>query len=599
MNSDTIQRLLTQPITGLQDAYRCGNVQPDHVIEHIIQRSVELKQHNIWIEAPSRELIDPYLDALSTKDIDATPLWGVPFAIKDNIDLAGAATTAACSAYTYQPEHSAHVVAQLIAAGAIPVGKTNLDQFATGLVGTRSPYGICTHPDRPEHISGGSSSGSAVAVSCGLASFALGTDTAGSGRIPAAFNGIVGYKPTRGLVSTSGVVPACRSLDCVSLLTRNVQDAATVAASMIDYDDQDAYARRNPFINSPANFGSWRGELTLGVLDADQLQFFGDTSYSDAYRSTLDKLRNAGIKTTPVAFEPFRQAASELYEGPWIAERYLAIQPLIEDRPDALLKITHQIISAGRTPSATDLLTSQYKLAELRRDATTQLDRCDALLIPTAGTHYQLSDVNAEPLVANTNLGYYTNFMNLLDLSGLALPGAETTAGLPFGISLVGDRLVDTMLLSIGQRLEEIIGSSATLPLEHTNLKTMDLVACGAHMSELPLNWQLTERGGQLIARTKTTPDYRLFALAGGPPYRPGMVRDPDRGEAIDVEVWRLPASTVASFLDNIPWPLAIGKVELEDGRTVSGFVCEPGGIEDAEEITHYGGWRAYMAERR
>ncbi len=596
MTNTTIQQHLKRPIGDLRQAYREGRLRPADVVEDIIRRADELEAHNIWIEPPSHALIDPYVNALSVDTLEDKPLWGIPFAIKDNIDLAHFPTTAACPAFTYQPERSAHVVARLIEAGGIPVGKTNLDQFATGLVGTRSPYGVCTHPDRPDLISGGSSSGSAIAVSCGLASFALGTDTAGSGRIPAAFNRLVGFKPTRGLLSISGVVPACRSIDCVSLLVNSVQDAASIGALAIDDDAEDPFALTNPYSNSPAHFGKWHGDLTLGVLSADHLEFFGDGAFADAYARTLQSLQQAGAKTIEIDFEPFQQAARQLYEGPWVAERYLATRPLIDEQPEALLDVTRKIISAGSTFAATDQLESQYKLAELRRVAMSALNRVDAMLTPTAGTHYSVSDLMEDPFGCNTNLGYYTNFMNLLDLCGVALPGVDTEDGHPFGICLVADRLEDTRLLAISQRVQDmLVPDKASEVGAYRDLRTIDIVVCGAHMSGLPLNWQLTQRGGKMISETQTSPCYRLFALAGGPPFRPGMIRDPERGHAIDVEVWRLPAPAFASFQEGIPWPLAIGKVELADGTTVSGFVCEPGGIEDAEEITHHGGWRGYM----
>ena len=594
-----IASLINGPIASLRSAYATFDVTPREVITDIIDRAAPLAENNLWICAPDMRYIDPYLDALESSPKEDKPLWGIPFAVKDNIDVAGFPTTAACPAFSYLPETSAWVVQQFINAGAIPVGKTNLDQFATGLVGTRSPYGICTNPQHSDYISGGSSSGSAVAVANGLAVFALGTDTAGSGRIPAAFNGLVGLKPSRGLLSTSGVVPACRSIDCVSLFSNNMADAALLFGIGASFDAGDGYARPNPFTNQAQHFGHWPEPLTLGVLPEEALKFFDNQDFQSAYASSLDRLQTAGVELVTLDWTPFAAAAAELYQGPWVAERYLAAEQLLVEQPDALLEVTRGIISPGKDFAATDLLRSTYKLATYRQAALTELSRCDALLTPTAGTRYSVQALSEDPLVPNSNLGYYTNFMNLLDFCGVAFPGVTTETGQPFGLTLVADRDRDVALLSMAEQLSGTMTDRSSTADTHILTETIDLMVCGAHMSGLPLNWQLTQRGGKHIRTCATKPSYKMYALPGGPPYRPGLVKSQSGGAAIDVEVWRLPAANFASFVQGIPAPLGVGTVELEAGEQVTGFICETDGLEHATDITHFGGWRGYLAAQQ
>jgi allophanate hydrolase len=529
----------------------------------------------------------PRAEVLRLAGAAAGPLAGAPFAIKDNIDLAGVPTTAACPAFAYTPAASAPVVQRLVDAGAIPLGKTNLDQFATGLVGVRSPHGVPVNPFNAAYIPGGSSSGSAVAVAAGLCSFALGTDTAGSGRVPAACNNLVGVKPTRGLLSTRGVVPACRSLDCVSLFTRTVADAAEILAAAAAYDPDDPFSRRAV---PPGAAGS--EPPRLGVPRAGQLEFFGNGAAGELFAAAVDRWRQLGARIVEVDFAPFRAAARLLYEGPWVAERYAAVKALIETKPEALHPVTRQVIAAGRDLTAVAAFEALHRLAELRRETEKVWDEIDALLTPTAGTTYTVAEVEAEPLRLNSNLGYYTNYVNLLDLCALAVPAGFLPGGLPWGISLVAPAFGDDRLLRLGARfLGEPEPVAALAPAEPVTR----VAVCGAHLGGLPLNHQLTGRGGHLVRATRTAPHYRLYALPGTPPPKPGLVRVAEGGAAIEVEVWELPLAAYGSFVAGIPSPLGIGTITTEDGEPVQGFLCEAAAVRGARDITDLGGWRAYL----
>jgi allophanate hydrolase len=494
------------------------------------------------------------------------------------------------------PERSATVVQRLIDAGAIPLGKTNLDQFATGLVGARSPYGPCRNSFDAGFISGGSSSGSAVAVATGLASFSLGTDTAGSGRVPAAFNNLVGLKPSTGRLSTHGVVPACRSLDCVSIFALTSEDAAVVLEAAEGYDALDPYSRK-------VGNRTLRG-TRVGVPRRDQRQFFGDGAYATLFDRAVDQFAALGATTIEVDIAPFLEAARLLYEGPWIAERYAAVGAFAESHPDSLYPVTRRIIEAGKQPTAAAAFRGEYQLKQLARSSETVWSQIDLLVTPTAGTIYALTDVEGDPIHLNANLGYYTNFMNLLDLAGVAVPAGFRPDGLPFGITLVGPRDADYALLEMAGRFQrasnlELGALGLAVPHGESPPRLRDgyiaMAVCGAHMDGLPLNHQLRERDGYLLEATHTAPQYRLFSLPGGPPRRPGLIRVAEDGQAIDVEVWALSAEHAGSFLAGIPAPLGIGKVELESGRWVPGFICEGYAADGAADITSYGGWRAYM----
>lgn len=434
-------------IANLHSLYRRGEANPASVMAGIRERSEACTSDNIWIHLLSVEEQQGYLQRLEGEGPDSLPLFGVPFAIKDNIDLAGIPTTAACRQYAYTPTTSSTVVQRLIDAGAIPVGKANLDQFATGLVGTRSPYGATRNSINPDYISGGSSSGSAVAVARGLASFSLGTDTAGSGRVPAAFNNLVGIKPSKGLLSTRGVVPACRSLDCVSIFARGLDDADAVLRVAEAYDALDAYSRCAPAEEVTAGQG-----FSFGVPQASALEFFGNAHAEALYGLALEKLEAVGGRRVDIDFTPFLEAARLLYQGPWVAERYAAIEDFIREQGDALWPVTRAIIEPGREISAVDAFKSMYRLEELRKISAEILEQVDCVATPTAGTIYTLAEVEAEPVRLNSNLGYYTNFMNLLDLSALAVPAGFQSDGLPFGITLFAPAFHDRALLAMGRR---------------------------------------------------------------------------------------------------------------------------------------------------
>jgi allophanate hydrolase len=597
---DTNQSL---DIAALRSGYISGRFTPREVVELVLTRIAEQPDRHAWIDVLPRERLLAYADALSTQKPKHLPLYGVPIAIKDNIDLAGTPTTAACPDFAYTPEQSAYAVQRLIDAGAIPIGKTNLDQFATGLVGTRSPYGAGENAFNSEYISGGSSSGSAIAVAVGQVSFALGTDTAGSGRVPAAFNNLVGVKPTRGLVSTRGVVPACRSLDCVSVFTLCAADARAVLDVLAHYDAQEPFTRRKPAcVESQLPTQGMR----CGVPRADQLEFFGDAEYARLFATSVNQMRELGADVREIDFSPFLAAARLLYEGPWVAERYLAIREVMEQKPQSVFPVTREIIAGGNRPSALDAFTASYRLAELKRASEAVWSQVDVILTPTAGTIYRIDEVNSDPVCLNSRLGYYTNCMNLLDLCAVAVPAGFRDDGLPFGITLCAPAFQDNALLEIANSWQQAracsMGATGVAlpeyewPQQHAG-KYVQVAVCGAHMSGLPLNHQLTERGGQLLARTRTAPGYRLYALPGGTPQRPGLVRA-TRGARIEVEVWDVPLETFGSFVAAIPSPLGIGKLELEDGRWVCGFLCEEHAIHAATDVTELGGWRAYLAQR-
>lgn len=593
---------LSLDIAGLRAAYREGRYTVTQVLDEVLRRIDAAPQLNVWITRLTREQVMGYVERLAGRRTGELPLYGVPFAIKDNIDLAGVPTTAACAEYAYTPAESAFVVQRLIDAGAIPVGKTNLDQFATGLNGTRSPYGVCANPFNPDYIAGGSSSGSAVSVAQQLVSFSLGTDTAGSGRVPAAYNNLVGLKPTRGLLSTCGVVPACRSLDCVSVFALNAQDAQSVFDVAAVYDRADPFARPAEAPRLGSRGVPVQG-FRFGVPRADQLEFFGDATYARLFALAVRQLEALGGVPVEIDFAPFLAAARLLYEGPWVSERYAAIEDFIGRHADALLPVTRAIIEGGARPGAVDAFKAGYRLAELRRSSEGMWEQVDVLLTPTAGTHYSIAQMLAEPIKCNSDLGYYTNFMNLLDLAAVAVPSGFGENNLPFGITLVAPAFADRDLLHLAARLHAVAGTGAgqarsAVPSPAPVAAAGDefsIAVCGAHMSGLPLNGELTSRGGRLLMRGRTAPCYRLYALPGGPPVRPGLVRVDGDGAAIELEVWSLPRWAVGGFMAGIPAPLAIGRVQLEDGTAVAGFVCEAYAAAAAEDVTALGGWRAYL----
>ena len=596
----------------LRASYQSGALTPVQLVTQLhaaMQAEDAAVQRNIWIRRLSLDEMLAYAQALDGKDPATLALYGIPFAIKDNIDLGGIPTTAACPDYAYTPAASATVVQRLIAAGAIPVGKTNLDQFATGLVGVRSPYGACRNSIHPDYVSGGSSAGSAVSVALGLASFSLGTDTAGSGRVPAMLNNLVGLKPSCGRLPTTGVIPACRTLDVVSVFALTAGDAAAVLAVAEGEDAGDSYSRS--FGAYGPNFGAAKS-FRFGVPRAQDLEFHGNPDGPAQFASAVQHLIALGGTPVSVDLTPFRAVATLLYEGPWVAERYQAIRAFIEKQPESLHPVTRTITEKGLAISAPDTFAALYKLKDLQRSTRAVWDSIDLLVTPTASTAYKIADVQANPVQLNSNLGHYTNFVNLLDLAAVAVPTGlmgEAMDHMPWGVTLVAPCGQDFPLLTLAARIHErtmpVVGATPHAP-HRLPTATPDarlfpsgqvrVAVCGAHLSGLALNGQLTQRGALLVAEVRSAPVYKLVALPGGPPKRPGMVRVAQGGAAIAMEIWELPASQFGSFVAGIPAPLGIGTVELEDGSTVQGFVCEHHALAGAQDITHLGGWRAYLA---
>ena len=596
-------------LASLRTAYVDGAT-PSAIIDAVYRRVVDTGLNPVWISlvpwdqavARAREI-----EQIGQKGL---PLYGVPFAVKDNIDVAGIPTTAGCPAYAYTPTESATVVRLLEEAGAIVIGKTNLDQFATGLVGVRSPYGACSSVFHDHYVSGGSSSGSAVAVASGLVSFSLGTDTAGSGRVPAAFNNLIGLKPTKGALSTKGVVPACRTLDCVSIFALTSSDAAAILDVARAFDPADPYSRA--VTDAPAAWFS--GGFTYGVPKVDQLQFFGDDEATRLYNDSVLALEAMGGSPVEIDYQPFLDAAALLYSGPWVAERLAALSPFIDDHGDEVHHIVHKIVMGAAGKTAVDAFRAQYRLQELRRKTDEIMLTVDFLLLPTTGTTYTIAEVEADPIALNTNLGYYTNFVNLLDMAAVALPAGMRTmngATLPFGVTLIGPAGTDRALLAAADALHRKIDGNVdvggglfplaeTPPMADIGAPGCTLVAVvGAHLTGMPLNWQLTKRGARLVSTTRTSAGYHFYALPNTTPPKPGLVHDPAfDGPGIEVEVWAIPTSNFGVFVAEVVSPLGIGTVDLADGTKVKGFICEPYAVEGAVDITEFGGWRNYLKSR-
>jgi len=595
---------VTETVAAIVAAHRAGAMTPAQTVARSFQR---IRDHNdpaIFISLRDEKQALAEAEALRAKDPALLPLYGIPVAVKDNIDARDMPTTAACPAFAYSPTHDATAVARLRAAGAIIIGKTNLDQFATGLVGVRSPYGIPNNPMRGDLIPGGSSSGSAVAVSAGLVPLALGTDTAGSGRVPAMLNNIVGLKPSLGLISTAGLVPACRTLDCISVFSLTVDDAMTALAAMAAPDGADPFSRNRPL----GDMTAFPPSLRLGVPRHGQLIFFGDKAAEKAYGDAIARWTALGASLVEFDLEPLYETARLLYEGPWVAERYLVIRDLLASSPEAIHPVTREITIAGARLTAADTFAALYRLQALRRIAERAFANIDALVLPTAPTAYSTAQVLANPVELNSRLGTYTNFVNLLDLCGLALPAAIRPDDIPFGITLLAPAGHDAQLASIGRVFHADTGLTmgarnlpqpalATLPVEVSS-DEIAIAVVGAHLSGMVLNGELKALGGRLLEAALTAPDYRLYALATTPP-KPGMLRvAAGAGASIAVEVWALSAAAFGKFVAAIPPPLSIGTVRLDDGRGVKGFIVEPADIDGARDISAFGGWRAFMAEK-
>ena len=580
----TPQTLLARLVKLLPEADKAWITRADHV--HLGRQIAALEMRAAAAGGPA-----------------ALPLYGVPFAVKDNIDVAGLPTTAGCPEFTTTPERNAFAVERLVEAGAIVLGKANLDQFATGLVGTRSPYGAVPNAFDPEYISGGSSSGSASVVARGLVPFSLGTDTAGSGRVPAGLNNIVGMKPTRGALSNTGLVPACRSLDCMSIFATTVDDAQAVYTLAAVYDAADAFSRKAPMDAAVAVLPE-TPRFGVPLLP----EFYGDAQSEAAWRAALEEMAAFGAQCVPLDFDLLDQVTALLYDGPWVAERYAAIRAFAEKHSEAIHPVVRDIIFHAKDFSAADTFDAMYRLGDLKRKADALIAQVDALLVPTLPRPHRIADVEADPVRLNSQNGKYTNFVNLLDWSALSLPCSFRADGLPFGLTLIAPAWKENALCSFGKRWQGhralARGATGLAYVSTTLAQTLAPAAektrvavVGAHLTGMPLNRELTEREAVLVETTSTSDAYRLYALAGTVPPKPGLARfDAGTGAAIQVELWDMPTAAFGSFVAGVPAPLGIGTLELHDGRTVKGFICEGQGLAGAQDITHFGGWRAYRA---
>jgi allophanate hydrolase len=569
-------------IAEVRRRYQNG-LRPDDLLRDIFGRIRAEGERPIWIS-----LADEKEALARARSVDLSlPLAGVPFAVKDSLDIAGMPTTLACPAFSYIAERTAPVVQRLLDAGAIVIGKTNLDQFATGLVGVRSPYGACENVFDSRYIAGGSSSGSAVATARGLCAFALATDTAGSGRVPAAFNNLVGVKPTLGVLSTTGLVPACRSLDCVTVLASTVSDGELVWRLARGVDAGNAYSRAY----TPAPAPWLPGPFRVGVPDRSQLDFFGDDAAEELYWKAVAQLEALGGVRVTIDFTPFREASGLLYAGTWVAERYAALGDFVVAHESEVNPVVASIIRGGAKYSASDAYQCAYRLKALERQAAREWSHMDVLMLPTTGTIYTRAQIENDPIALNYNLGLYTHFVNLLDLAAVAVPAGFRPNGLPVGVSFIGPAFSDEALLAVAHRFMR-----ENVPLSTVAPGCVLLAVVGAHLRGQPLNHQLTARGGRFVRSGRTRSDYRLFALPHSEPPKPGLLRDPGYvGEGIELEVWAIPEHEMGGLLASIPTPLTIGTIVLDDGLPVKGFLCESAALAGAVEITHFGGWVHYL----
>lgn len=590
------------PLTfaSLRRAYS-NNTTPTDIIEQVYARIDEVADPCIFLCLfPKNDLLTEAA-ALGAYD-ETKPLWGVPFVIKDNIDVAGKPTTAACPEFAYVPENTAFVVQHLQEAGALLIGKTNLDQFATGLVGVRTPYGAPKNALDPEIVPGGSSAGSGVAVAHGIASFSLGSDTAGSGRIPAALNNIVGLKPTLGALSATGLVPACRTLDTISVFALTVADAYEAYAAAAVYDPTDCYARD---VSTPALVAP-PADLKIGIPSAGSIRFEGDDAQAASFAAAVDALKASGAEIAEIDFAPLYEIAEMLYFGPWVAERFVATESLITTKPDALFPVTRKIIGSAEGKTAADTFKGFYKLKELANSLASVIEACDALCVPSIPTFATVADLEADPVGPNNMLGTYMNFVNLMNLCAITVPVPARSDGRPGSVTFIAEAGADAKVAAIAVQVEawgeRHLGATGwsletrSLPNEPSE-KVIRIAVCGAHMSGLPLNYTLTKRGARLVSADKTAPEYRFYALPGSCVARPGLVRTaPSEGNSIAVELWDMPVVAFGSFMKTIPAPLGIGNIKLADGSSVQGFLCETIAAEGAEDITDLADWRKFLA---
>jgi allophanate hydrolase len=569
----------TLSIPELKEKYQSNELTPEAVIQDIINRAEADKEYNIWITHPRMEWIQPYLDRLKLMDPEQKPLWGIPFAIKDNIDLKGIPTTSGCAEFAYTPDQHATVVERLIDAGAIPIGKANLDQFATGLVGTRSPFGETKNSLNPDLISGGSSSGSAVSVARGLAAFALGTDTAGSGRVPAALNRLIGYKPSLGAWPVKGLVKACASLDCITVFANSLPDALLVDEIVRGMDGGDPWSKR---IKRRSN------ALPEKIcLVQEPLSFFGPFAqeYKHAWESAVNRIEKLGIPVEYIDGSYLTEAAAILYDGPWVAERWAELGEFIIGNQHATFPVTEKVLRSGAKPeyNAVSVFKAIHKLQEFKQKAQQQLKNA-VLIMPTSGGTWKREEVRQSPIETNSAMGLYTNHCNLLDLCAIAVPVEDAAKNLPFGVTVFS-----------GSENEHLISGFTDLFLYNRRSpqkrETTFVAVCGLHMRGFPLEKQMIEHGAVFIREAKTAPQYKLIKLPSNPP-KPGLIHLGEPGASIEVEVWEMPLTEFGRFVSLIPSPLGMGRVQLEDGTEIPGFICEASADKKGEDLSHTGGWR-------
>lgn len=581
-----------QNATSIAQAVNSRKTSAIAVAEDVIARlaAYDAIQPQIWISRATDDNLRAAARAIDARVAagEVLPLAGAPFAVKDNIDVQGFETTAACPAFAYRPEASATVVERLLAAGALCVGKTNLDQFATGLNGTRSPYGAPRNAYNLAYVSGGSSSGSASATAAGLVAFALGTDTAGSGRVPAAFQHLIGFKPTKGRWSNTGLVPACHTLDCITVFTDDTADARLIDGVVAGFDARDAYSK--PLANRTIE------RKTIGVPRRDQRVFFGDLESEYLFDRAIEKLGQL-YNVVEIDYAPLQEAAQLLYSGPWVAERTAAMSSILASNPEAVDPTVREIVEVGFKTSAVDLFNGIYRLAELKRYADSLWQDIDIMVFPTTGTTYRVAELHVSPIALNSAFGFYTNFVNLLDMAALAVPAGTRTNATGFGITLIGPADTDRALLDAADAYLAVADLPSPPPLDlEGKMQTVKLAVVGAHLKDMPLHWQLTSRDAKFVGAFETAPNYRLYAIADSVPPKPALVHS-DEGAAIALEIYEMGVAEFGSFVVEVPPPLAIGTVTLADGTSVKGFVAEPRALTGAKDITSLGGWRAYIAQ--